>query len=91
MELFFSSFKVVICHSGNEIRYYYDDNGNWNEHLEERQTGLLDRYMVPVMDRAVDLYNGNGEDNFMSSLRLNKAILEIVETFKKKSNATISN
>jgi hypothetical protein len=42
------------------------------------------------MDRAVDLYNGNGEDNFMSSLRLNKAILEIIETFKKKSNATIS-
>jgi predicted dehydrogenase len=90
LELFFSSLKVVICHSGNEIRYYYDDSGNWNEHVEERQTALLDRYMVPVMDRAVDLYNGNGEDNFMSSLRLNKAILEIIETFKKKSNATIS-
>lgn len=80
IELFFSSSKVVICHSGNEIRYYYDDNGNWTEHLEERQTALLDSYMVPVIDRAVDLYYGNGEDNFMSSLRLNKAILETIET-----------
>lgn len=91
IELFFSSSKVVICHSGSEVRYYYDDNGNWNEHTEERQTSLLDHYMVPVIDRAVDLYNGNGEDNFMSSLRLNKAILETIEILKKKSNATISN
>jgi predicted dehydrogenase len=91
IELFFSSLKLVICHSGNEIRYYYDDKGNWNEHLEERQTALLDRYMVPVMDRAVDLYNGDGEDNFISSLRLNKAILQTIDTSKKKSNATISN
>jgi predicted dehydrogenase len=90
IELFFSSSKVVICHSGNEIRYYYDDNGNWGECIEERQTALLDTYMVPVINAAVDLYNGNGEDNFMSSLRLNKAILEI-EPFKKKSNATSSN
>jgi GR25 family glycosyltransferase involved in LPS biosynthesis len=91
IELFFSSCKVVICHSGNEVRYYYDDKGNWNEHLGERQTALLDSYMVPVIDRAVDLYNGNGEDNFMSSLRLNKAVLKTIEPLKIKSNATISN
>jgi predicted dehydrogenase len=91
IELFFSSSKVVICHNGNEIRYYYDNSGNWNELFEERQTGLLDRYMIPVIDTAVDLYNGKGEDNFMSSLRLNKAILEAIEPLKTKSNATISN
>jgi predicted dehydrogenase len=91
IELFFSSSKVVICHNGNQIRYYYDNSGNWKEQLEERQTGLLDRYMIPVIDTAIDLYNGKDEDNFMSSLRLNRAILEAIEPLKIKSNATISN
>jgi hypothetical protein len=91
IELFFSSSKVVICHSGNEIRYYYDDNGNWSERFNERQTALLDAYMLPVVDEAINLYNGNGKDNFISSLHLNKAMLNIIESLKKKSNASISN
>jgi predicted dehydrogenase len=91
IELFFSSSKVVICHGGNEIRYYHDDNGAWNEHFDERQTALLDTYMLPVIDAAIDLYNGTREDNFITSLHLNKAILEIIEPLKEKSNATVSN
>ena len=91
IELFFSASKVVICHSGDEIRYYKEKSGDWCEITEERQSRLLEKYMVPVIGTAVDLSHGVGEDNFKSSLEINKAVLNIIEPLKKKSNATFSN
>lgn len=92
VEIFFSSAKVVICHSGNDIRYYFETSGNLQENLDERQTGLLDTYMLPVIKQAIKLLNKQEhEDNFMSALRLNKEILRIIEPLKSKFNATTSN
>lgn len=83
IELYFSHSKTVICHSGNEIRYYIEEEGSLKENLDARQTGLLDTYMVPVVDTAMQLLNNkDGKDNFMSSLRLNKEILGIIEPLK---------
>jgi predicted dehydrogenase len=91
IELFFTSGKVVICNSGSDIYYYYGDNGNLRENLEERQTSLLDSYMLPVVQHAVNLLNQQEElDNFISALRLNKEILTIIEPLKLKFNASVS-
>lgn len=91
IELFFRSSKVVICHSGNDIRYYHDIAGNLRENFDERQTALLDTYMLPVIKHAVKLLNKQeDEDNFMPALQLNKEILKIIEPLKTKLNATIS-
>lgn len=91
MELFFSSAKVVICHSGNEIRYYYEHAGNLQENLAERQTSLLNTYMLPVVKQAVNLLTKQEEqDNFIPALRLNKEILRIIEPLKSTLNATVS-
>jgi hypothetical protein len=91
IELFFENAKVVVCHSGNEIRYYYADSGNLQENYEERQTNLLDNYMVYVLEEAIQfLYNRDRKDNFMSSLRINKKVLQIIEPLKNNFNARIS-
>lgn len=91
IELFFSSAKVVICHSGSDIRYYYDNEGTLQEHLAERQTGLLNTYMLPVVKHAIGLLTKQEEqDNFTTALRLNKEILTIIEPLKSTLNATIS-
>lgn len=91
IELFFESAKAVICHSGNEIRYYYEHAGNLQENFNERQTALLGTYMLPVIKHAVKLLNKQEhEDNFMSALQLNNEILKIIEPLKAKPDATIS-
>lgn len=91
IELFFTAAKLVICHSGNEIRYYYEHTGGLDENLEERQTGLLKSYMLPVIKHAIDLLNKEGQqDNFMTALRSNKEILKITEPLKQKLHGAIS-
>jgi hypothetical protein len=91
IELFFDHSKLVICHSGNDIRYYQEEEGQLKESSAERQTNILDRYMLPVMNRAVSiLHNQEVQDNFITSLRLNRQVLQIIETLKINPNATIS-
>jgi predicted dehydrogenase len=91
IELFFGSSKVVICHSGDEIRYYQERNGQLIEDSSKRKTGLLKTYMLPVLDAAIHmLYNQDSQDNFISSLQINKEILQIIEPLKSQLNATIS-
>jgi predicted dehydrogenase len=91
IELFFNHSKIVICHSGNDIKYYYEQEGQLIERSSERQTGILDKYMLPVMSSAFSiLQNQEVQDNFISSLRLNRQVLQIIKTLKINPNATIS-
>lgn len=92
IELFYKNSKVVICHSGNEIRYYFEKEGSLKEYPDQRQSGLLDTYMLPVIEEAITLLNTQQrKDNFMPSLQLNKEVLQIIEYIKINLNATISN
>lgn len=91
IELFFTASKIVICHSGNDIRYYYENAGSLQESFEERQTALLDTYMLPVIARAINVLTKQEEqDNFIPALRLNKEMLRIIEPLKSKLDATVS-
>ncbi len=91
IELFFNLSKIVICHSGNDIRYYYEQEGQLIERTAERQTGILDSYMLPVISRALSiLQNQKVQDNFINSLQLNRQVLQIITTLKINPNATIS-
>jgi predicted dehydrogenase len=91
IEIFYTDSKIVICHSGNEIRYYSKNNNVLKENLEKRQTNMLDTYMVHVISEAVDLFHKRKiEDNFIPALMINKRMLEIIEPLKKP-NVTISN
>jgi predicted dehydrogenase len=88
IEIFYSDSKIVICHSGNEIRYYDNEKKSLKE--TERQTNILDKYMLPVMDEAIDLfYERKSGDNFLSALNMNLKMFNIVESIKI-TNATIS-
>ncbi|MCB0716354.1 MAG: hypothetical protein KDC06_10095, partial [Chitinophagaceae bacterium] len=82
IELYFANQKIVICHSGDEIRYYAPSTeGKWlkeNEHL--RQAGILKEYMVPVLDKAKGIVQGKiKEDNFLQAAALNKRMLSILK------------
>ena len=91
IEIFYADSKIVICHSGNEIRYYSKGSTALQENFEERQTNILDKYMIPVINEALDLFHKRKTvDNFIPALMINKSMLEIIEPLKKY-NATISN
>jgi predicted dehydrogenase len=91
IEIFYSDAKIVICRSGNEIRYYsMNDGDDLEEDQGKRQTDILDTYMIPVINEALDLVNKKeNNDNFMQALMINKRMLEIIEPLKKQ-NATVS-
>jgi hypothetical protein len=92
IEIFYADSKIVICHSGNEIRYYTKrEDSDLREDQGERQTNILDKYMIAVIKEAIDLFNKRKtSDNFIPALMINKRMLEIIEPLKKQ-NATISN
>jgi len=91
IELFYADSKMVICHSGNEIRYYSNKSKILQEVQDERQTNILDKYMIPVMNEALDLFcKRKTEDNFIPSLVMNKKILNIIESLKR-TNVRLSN
>jgi len=90
IELFYSNARIIICDSGNEIRYYYNKENGFPENEQERQFGILDQYMLPVINKALSLTkNAKNGDNFIQALKMNKKMLEIIEPLKKK-NATVS-
>jgi hypothetical protein len=91
IEIFYANSKIVICHSGNEIRFYHNKGESLYENQSERQSNILDKYMIPVVDEALDLFHKKkSEDNFVSSLIMNKRMLSIIESLKR-TNATVSN
>ena len=88
IEIFYADSKIVICHSGNEIRYYCSKEKSLQE--SERQTNILDKYMIPVMNEALDLFwKRKSSDNFIAALNLNSRMLNILESLKIR-NATVS-
>jgi hypothetical protein len=91
IEIFYADSKIVICHSGNEIRYYYNKGKSLQEIESERQTNILDKYMIPVISEALDLFHKRkSEDNFISSLIMNNKMMNIIEPLKR-TNARVSN
>lgn len=85
LELYFQTAKVVICHSGDEIRIYKPNNqGALVEDKTLRKTGILKEYMLPVIQKALHLLKGEGEDNFLSSLQMNWRILNLLEPIKER-------
>ena len=86
IEIFYSQAKVVICHSGNEIRYYsLTEDGSLAEDRKSRQENILDQYMVSVVNEAESLLSkSNHEDNFMSALRVNEEILKIINRINEE-------
>lgn len=88
IEIFFSSQKIVICHSGDEIRVYTKkENSTATMEVQElRQTAILDRYMLPVVAHALKMVVNKKDipDNFLQAVRLNKELLKIVSTINKK-------
>ena len=75
----------MVCHSGNDIRYYYEQNGHLKENISEKQSGILDDYMIPVIKKATGyLKNKNEPDNFIQAVELNKKIIHVISGLGKK-------
>lgn len=88
IELFFPTGKIVVCHSGNEIRYYEQDKSGKSlvENNDLREKNILARYMMPVVDKATKLLEKAGEeDNFQQALDLNKRIVKLINVLRKKA------
>jgi predicted dehydrogenase len=91
IEIFYKSAKILIFQSGDEIRYYTVNENGLQEDHSVRQNNILEKYMVPVIADAINLYKkSKSDDNFMQALMINKRMLEIIETLKIK-NVTASN
>ena len=88
IELFFKNGKIVICHSGDEVRYYESDKKTKAllENLDRRHSGILANYMTPVIDRAVQLLGKDAEpDNFLQAVELNTRMIKLISGIRKKS------
>lgn len=89
MELFFPSKKMVICHSGDEVRHYEQIKNQRMlvENHKHRQTEILSNYMLPVINKALQLLkNKNESDNFLQAVELNKKIIHVISGIQKKHN-----
>lgn len=74
IKLFYSNVVVTVANLGHEIFFEFKD-GDENILLSD----CLNNYMVPICDYAIQLHlNNNLKDNFLSSLRLNKKMLKIL-------------
>lgn len=87
IELFFADGKIVICHSGDEIRYYNLDKKlkTLSENKSNRRINILTKYMLSVRDKGLELlHSKNRNDNFLKAVDLNKRIVGIVTAANKK-------
>lgn len=83
IELFFPSHKIVICHSGDEIRFYKSQLGTLAEDVQMRKTAILSRYMLPVISKALKcLADPDEPDNFLNSIALNKKMLHVITNYQ---------
>jgi len=86
IELFFADGKIVICHSGDEIRYYKVDKQKMilQENMKSRQLNILTKYMLPVKDKGMQLLkHKNEKDNFLQAVELNKRMVRIIARTNK--------
>jgi predicted dehydrogenase len=88
IELFFPAGKIVICHSGDEVRFYeYRKGKGLVENQKLRQSNILSRYMMPVLSKARRLFDKKEEaDNFLQAVELNKKISHVISTIRKKGS-----
>ncbi len=87
IELFFESDKIVICHSGNDIRFYKIDASAkvLKEVTNQRVEGILEKYMLPIREAAKSLLTKKANiDNFKSAADLNTRIIKIINREIKK-------
>jgi predicted dehydrogenase len=83
IEFYFPAYKIVMYDSGNEIRYYKNNHElmELEEVVTARQGNILDRYMEPVINKAIQLfYKKETDDNFISTLDMNERVLRIIES-----------
>ncbi|MBS1630818.1 MAG: Gfo/Idh/MocA family oxidoreductase [Bacteroidetes bacterium] len=81
IELFFRNQKIVVCHSGDEVRYYEtsEQSSQLSENLKLRQSDILKQYMVPVVIQAlVLLKNEYYPDNFQQAAQLNRRMVNLL-------------
>ena len=86
IELYFNTQKVVICHSGDDIRFYQLDKGTKKlvENSKLRKTGILAQYMMPVVQQALKMLNDKAQpDNFLPALELNKRAVKVISDIRK--------
>ncbi|HEX7905936.1 MAG TPA: Gfo/Idh/MocA family oxidoreductase [Chitinophagaceae bacterium] len=88
IELFFSTQKIVICNSGDELRFYeYDTKRrSLQENKTRRRSKILSRYMIPVTDKAIQMLKKKSRpDNFLQAVQLNKRIIKLIAELRKKA------
>ncbi|MGI8892272.1 MAG: Gfo/Idh/MocA family protein [Bacteroidia bacterium] len=81
IELFFPALKIVICHSGDEVRFYEykKKESRLVENQKLRQSNILPGYMLPVVNKAIKLLkNKNEADNFLQAVELNNRIVHVI-------------
>lgn len=88
IELFFRTEKIVICNSGDELRFYeYDTKRkSLQENKTRRRSKILSRYMIPVTGKAIQMLKKKSEhDNFLQAVQLNKRIIKLITEIRKKA------
>ncbi len=86
IELFFKRQKIVICHSGDEIRYYVSSKkgSQLSESKTLRQKGILKQYMLPVVKTALNLLKERkARDNFIQAAELNGRMIDLLSFVPK--------
>ena len=86
IELLFKTEKILICKSGDEIRFYELDKirTSLRENKSRRRTELLSHYMLPVIQNALQMLKKKSEpDNFLRSVELNKKIVNLIAAIQK--------
>lgn len=89
IELFFSSMKIVVCHSGDEIRFYeyIKKEKVLMENTSLRLSNILSSYMLPVINKALKIIeNKNEPDNFLQAVELNKKIVHVISNIRKSDS-----
>jgi predicted dehydrogenase len=84
IDLFFQDKRISIENSGNKITYYTSvaHEGFYQPLVSEsvnNKDNLLADYMKYVYENVKEVYTGAQPDNFLSSLKMNQQILEIIQ------------
>lgn len=82
IELFFETFRLRIKDSGMKIDLIQDEvSTDPAAFLSPKlRSQAIKNYMIPVINKAHELLRGQGEDNFLNALALNRNMLGYLET-----------
>jgi predicted dehydrogenase len=82
MDILYSEHRIQISDRGNRIEIWrLDDKGHWGEIYFQRNN-VLDHYMIPVVEKALEVATGAEADNFENSLLMNETILKVIQSLK---------